>query len=63
MIWWIRFHFFPKEHDYKPVLRDVLLDCPEGPGVPYGENKRKIFELVPREDIGEILIRKLLRHI
>ena len=38
---------FPKEHDYKPVLRDVLLDCPEGPGVPYGKNKRKIFELVP----------------
>ena len=33
--------------NYKPVLRDVLLDCPEGPGVPYGENKRKIFELVP----------------
>ena len=24
---------FPKPHDYKPVLRDVLLDCPEGPGV------------------------------
>lgn len=38
---------FPKEHDYKPVLRDVLLDCPEGPGVPYGEKKRRIFELVP----------------
>ena len=38
---------FPKEHDYKPVLRDILLDCPEGPGVPYGEKKRKIFELVP----------------
>lgn len=38
---------FPKAHDYKPVLRDVLLDCPEGPGVPYGEKKRKIFELVP----------------
>ena len=38
---------FPQEHEYKPVLRDVLLDCPEGPGVPYGENKRKIFELVP----------------
>ena len=32
---------FPKEHDYKPVLRDVLLDCPEGPGVPYGENKKE----------------------
>ena len=38
---------FPEPHDYKPVLRDVLLDCPEGPGTPYGENKRKIFELVP----------------
>ncbi len=41
-------HFvFPKAHDYKPVLRDVLLDCPDGPGVPYGEKKRSIFELVP----------------
>lgn len=38
---------FPKEHDYKPVLKDVLLDCPEGPGIAYGEKKRKIFELVP----------------
>lgn len=38
---------FSKEHDCKPVLRDILLDCPEGPGVPYGEKKRKIFELVP----------------
>lgn len=38
---------FPRAHSYKPVLRDVLLDCPDGPGVPYGEKKRKIFELVP----------------
>ncbi|MEG0963300.1 MAG: DNA cytosine methyltransferase [Lachnospiraceae bacterium] len=38
---------FPKEHEYKPVLRDVLLDVPDSPGVQYGENKRKIFELVP----------------
>lgn len=38
---------FPKAHSYKPVLRDVLLDCPDGPGVLYGEKKRKIFELVP----------------
>ena len=38
---------FPKPHEYKPVLRDVLLDCPDGPGVPYGDNKKKIFELVP----------------
>ncbi len=40
-------YVFPAKHDYKPVLRDILLDCPTGPGVPYGENKRKIFELVP----------------
>ena len=38
---------FPESHNYKPVLRDVLLDCPEGPGVQYGDKKRKIFELVP----------------
>ncbi len=38
---------FPNKHEYKPVLRDVLLDCPKGPGIPYGEKKRKIFELVP----------------
>lgn len=38
---------FPKPHDYKPVLRDVLQNVPESIGVPYGENKRKIFELVP----------------
>ncbi len=38
---------FPEPHEYKPVLKDVLLDCPKGPGVPYGEKKRKIFELVP----------------
>ena len=38
---------FPKPHEYKPVLRDVLKDVPESVGIPYGENKRKLFELVP----------------
>lgn len=38
---------FPKRHDYKPVLRDVLQDVPESIRSPYGKNKRKIFELVP----------------
>ncbi len=38
---------FPKPHEYKPVLRDILLDCPNGPYIPYGEKKKKIFELVP----------------
>ena len=41
-------HFnFPKAHDYKPVLRDVLQNVPESAGVPYGDSKKKIFELVP----------------
>ena len=38
---------FPEPHEYKPVLRDILKDVPESIGVPYGENKRKLFELVP----------------
>ena len=38
---------FPKPHDYKPVLRDVLQDVPDSIGVPYGEKKKKLFELVP----------------
>lgn len=38
---------FPKKRDYKPVLRDVLKDVPDGPGVQYGLNKREIFKLVP----------------
>lgn len=41
-------HFeFPTPHDYKPVLRDVLLDCPKSEGTLYSEYKTKIFELVP----------------
>lgn len=38
---------FPKPYDYKPVLRDILVDVPDSPGTPYGEKKRKLFELVP----------------
>ncbi len=38
---------FPKPRDYRPVLRDVLLDCPSSEGAEYSEKKRKIFELVP----------------
>lgn len=38
---------YPKARDYKPVLRDILLDCPPSLGAQYGEEKRKIFELVP----------------
>ncbi len=38
---------FPEKHEYKPVLRDILENVPESIGVQYGENKRKLFELVP----------------
>lgn len=38
---------FPTPHEYKPVLRDILLDCPKSEGSPYSEYKRRIFELVP----------------
>ena len=38
---------FPEPHNYKPVLRDVLLNCPKSKGGKYSEYKRKIFELVP----------------
>ena len=43
-----KIHFdFPKPHDYKPVLRDILLDCPPSEGTLYSEYKTKIFVLVP----------------
>lgn len=38
---------FPKPHNYKPVLKDVLMNVPESEGAQYSEYKRKIFELVP----------------
>lgn len=38
---------FPEPYDYKPVLRDILLDVPLSKGVKYSEYKRAIFELVP----------------
>lgn len=38
---------FPEPHKYKPILRDILLDCPKSEGTKYSEYKRKIFELVP----------------
>ena len=56
---------FPEPHDYKPVLKDVLLDCPDGPGVPYGEKKRKIFELVPPggywRDIDPVIAKEYMK--
>lgn len=38
---------FPKPHEYKPVLRDVLQNVPQSEGAQYSEYKREIFRLVP----------------
>ncbi len=38
---------FPNKHEYRPVLRDVLLDCPKSSGAKYSDKKTEIFKLVP----------------
>ena len=56
---------FPKPHKYKPVLRDILKDVPQSVGVPYGDNKRKLFELVPPggywRDIDPVLAKEYMK--
>lgn len=37
----------PQPKQYKPVLRDILLDCPKSSGASYSEKKKAIFQLVP----------------
>lgn len=38
---------FPNKYAYKPVLRDILLDCPISEGSQYSDYKKQIFDLVP----------------
>mgnify|MGYP000851926814 CR=1 FL=1 len=38
---------FPKEYEYKPVLKDVLEDCPKSEGSTYSEKKLKYFKYIP----------------
>lgn len=40
---------FPKEHEYKPVLKDVLVDCPESDGKEYTDEKIKLFKMIPQD--------------
>ena len=41
-------HFeFPSPHEYKPVLRDILIDCPKSEGTSYSKYKQQIYDLVP----------------
>lgn len=39
---------FPKPQEYKPVLKDILPNCPKGEGMHYSKEKEKIFALVPQ---------------
>ncbi len=56
---------FPAPHKYKPVLRDILPNCPKSEGSPYSEYKRKIFELVPPggywKDIPEDIAKEYMK--
>lgn len=61
-----RIHFeFPTPHKYKPVLRDILLDCPASEGTPYSEHKKEIFALVPPggywRDIPESIAKEYMK--
>lgn len=38
---------WPKEEDYKPVLKDVLKDVPDSQGRTYNEKKYAIIDMVP----------------
>lgn len=38
---------FPEKQEYKPILRDVILDVPDSPYTPYSEKKKVVMDLVP----------------
>ena len=56
---------FPKAYEYKPLLKDILLDVPPSIGVSYGESKKELFELVPPggywRDIDENLAKEYMK--
>ena len=39
---------FPKAHNYKPILKDVLLNCPISEGTKYNQKKIDLFKLIPQ---------------
>ena len=55
----------PKVYEYKPLLKDILLDVPPSIGVSYGESKKELFELVPPggywRDIDENLAKEYMK--
>ena len=59
------FFRFPKPHNYKPILRDILNDVPESLGAKYSDYKRSLFEMVPPggywRDIPEDIAREYMQ--
>ncbi|MDO5143754.1 MAG: DNA cytosine methyltransferase [bacterium] len=57
--------FFPKPHDYKPVLRDILQDVPPSLGVRYSAKKEEIYKLVPAggywRDIDPVIAKEYMK--
>jgi DNA (cytosine-5)-methyltransferase 1 len=55
---------FPSPHKYKPVLKDVLENCPQSPGAVYKKDKYDIMKLVPEGgcwiDIPEEIAKKYM---
>lgn len=39
---------FPKPRKYKPVLRDVLENCPKSKGIEYNKDKKELYKLIPQ---------------
>ena len=39
---------FPKEQDYKPILSDVLTNCPQSEGYEYKKDKYELMKLIPQ---------------
>lgn len=56
---------FPAPHEYKPVLRDVLIDVPASAGAEYSAYKKSLFERVPQggywRDLPEDLAREYMK--
>ena len=55
---------FPQPHKHKPVLKDVLVNCPESSGVVYKKEKYDIMKFVPEGgcwiDIPDAIAKKYM---
>lgn len=56
---------FPTQYKYKPILKDILLDCPKSVGAQYSQAKADIFNLVPAggywRDIPENIAKEYMK--